>query len=82
MRKKRRNDPKKNPGVRLKTLATLHASKEMQCPLVVNSKCKSCGHECHCNKADCDKCVNDVRVRCTCDNAVQLETDARQWTFK
>jgi hypothetical protein len=51
-------------------------------PLVVNSKCKSCGHECHCNKADCDKCVNDVCVRCTCDNAVQLETDARQWTFK
>ena len=23
------------------------------------TKCKSCGHECHCG-CDCDECVNDV----------------------
>ena len=72
--------PKRIQGVRLKTLATLHASKEMQCPLVVNSKCKPVDTNA-CNKADCDKCVNDVRVRCTCDNAVQLETDAQTMDF-
>ena len=30
------------------------------------TKCKSCGHECHCG-CDCDECVNDICVNCDCD---------------
>ena len=29
--------------------------------------CKKCGHECHCNKSDCEKCANDVCTECDCD---------------
>jgi|AACY02.8.fsa_nt_gi hypothetical protein len=50
--------------------------------LTPNTTCKTCGHECHCNKKDCDKCVNDVCVRCTCDNGVMLDTDARNWQWQ
>ena len=33
--------------------------------------CKSCGHSCHCDDADCKECVNDVCVRCTCQIPIQ-----------
>lgn len=50
-------------------------------PLTLNTKCKTCGHDCHCRKKDCDKCINDVCTTCTCDNAVMLETDATNWKW-
>jgi len=50
--------------------------------LTLNTTCRTCGHECHCHKKDCDKCINDVCTKCVCDNAVGLETDARKWAWE
>ena len=27
----------------------------------------SCGHECHCDKEECEDCVNDVCYDCDCN---------------
>jgi len=29
------------------------------------NKC-SCGHDCHCDKEECDKCANDICYNCDC----------------
>jgi len=31
------------------------------------AECKTCRHECHCG-CECEECVNDVCVNCTCNN--------------
>ena len=48
----------------------------------LSTKCKTCGHDCHCHRKDCPGCVNDVCTKCVCDNAVGLETDARKWAWE
>ena len=48
----------------------------------LSTKCKTCGHDCHCHQKDCPGCVNDVCTKCVCDNAVGLETDARKWAWE
>ncbi len=34
-------------------------------------KCKTCGHDCHCEKPDCPDCVNDVCFRCDCEDKIE-----------
>lgn len=34
------------------------------------AKCKNCGHKCHCQKPDCEDCVNDVCVVCKCKEEI------------
>lgn len=52
-------------------------------PIKLNTKCKTCGHDCHCKSGDCEKCINDVCYKCSCDNAVGLGTDVRSvWPWQ
>lgn len=30
-------------------------------------ECKSCGHNCHCDKESCPDCINDVCYDCKCN---------------
>ena len=32
-------------------------------------KCTKCGHECHCNKKECEQCVNDICTGCNCEES-------------
>lgn len=34
-------------------------------------KCKNCGHDCHCIKVNCPKCINDVCGKCEHEKTVK-----------
>ncbi len=38
--------------------------------LIPNSqKCRKCGHRCHCDDKECERCVNDPCTGCNCEES-------------
>jgi hypothetical protein len=36
---------------------------------MTDNTCKTCGHQCHCDKETCPDCVNDVCGNCKCEDS-------------